>query len=142
VRTGPLKPHPHPSVRVEPAPRDAWFAAVAGHKGALPDVARRILTGVPVAGFAGCYTDNAAIAVGRGVITDDWLGISLVSVDPAHRRQGLARAVVGTLAHWAVEHGATRGYLQVEAHNTAAATMYAHLGFDVHHTYRTWTAPT
>jgi GNAT superfamily N-acetyltransferase len=141
VRTGPLQPQPHPSVRIEPAPDDAWLATVAGHKGALPDVARRILTGVPVVAFAGCYVDDAALAVGRGVITDGWLGISLVSVDPAHRRRGLARAVVGTLAHWAVERGATRGYLQVEAHNTAAVAMYAHLGFEVHHTYRTWTAP-
>jgi GNAT superfamily N-acetyltransferase len=143
MRIGTLQPQDHPSVRVEPAPRAEWFTAVAGYKGALPDVARSILTGVPVAGFAGCYADDgSAVAVGRGVVTDDWLGISLVYVDPRHRRQGLGRAVVGTLVAWAVNAGATRGYLQVEAHNTAAVTMYAHLGFEVHHTYRTWTSPT
>jgi ribosomal protein S18 acetylase RimI-like enzyme len=142
VRTGTLRPRPHPQVRVEPAPRVEWFTAVAGNKGPLPAVARRILTGVPVAGFAGCYADDgSALAVGRGVVTDGWLGISLVSVDPRHRRLGLGRAVAGALAAWAAGAGATRAYLQVEAHNTAAVAMYASLGFEVHHTYRTWKAP-
>ena len=129
---------PDSRVLVEPAPRPEWLTAVAGHKGALPDVAMGLLTGVPTAGFAGIYADGVAGAVGRGVVTDGWLGLSLVSVDPAHRRRGLAQAVVGALSAWGVEAGATRAYLQVEETNRAAVTMYAKLGFETHHTYATW----
>nr|WP_205863664.1 GNAT family N-acetyltransferase [Planosporangium mesophilum] len=130
-------------VRLDTTPPPGWFTAVAGHKGSLPETARGILTGVPVARYAGMYTaDGEPVAVGRGVIAGGpWLGISLVSVDPAYRRRGLGRAVVGTLARWAVAAGATYAYLQVEEHNEAAVAMYAGLGFSAHHAYATWTAP-
>jgi ribosomal protein S18 acetylase RimI-like enzyme len=130
-------------VRLDTAPPPGWFSAVAGHKGSLPDAARGILTGVPLARYAGMYTaDGEPVAVGRGVIADGRrLGISLVSVDPAYRRRGLGRAVVGALARWAVPAGATEAYLQVEEHNEAAMAMYAGLGFSTHHAYTTWTAP-
>nr|WP_240942174.1 GNAT family N-acetyltransferase [Planosporangium thailandense] len=132
-------------VRLDAAPPDAWLAAVAGYKGTLPDAARRIITGVPLARYAGIYApDGSPIAVGRGVIADghpEWLGLSLVTVDPAHRRRGLGRAVVASLARWAAGAGATRAYLQVEERNTAAVAMYAPLGFRTHHAYVTWTAP-
>jgi GNAT superfamily N-acetyltransferase len=133
----------HPGVRLDAAPPQAWFTAVAGYKGALPDAARRILTGVPLTRYAGIYADDGnALAVGRGVIAQDgqWLGISLVTVDHGYRRRGLGRAVVHALTGWAVETGATRAYLQVEKRNAAAVTMYAGLGFSTHHAYVTWTA--
>jgi GNAT superfamily N-acetyltransferase len=69
------------------------------------------------------------------------LGISLVTVDPAHRRRGLGRAIVGALARWAAGAGAARAYLQVEERNAVAVAMYAPLGFTTHHAYVTWTAP-
>jgi GNAT superfamily N-acetyltransferase len=69
------------------------------------------------------------------------LGISLVTVDPAHRRRGLGRAIVGSLARWAADTGATQAYLQVEERNSAAVALYSPLGFTTHHTYVTWTAP-
>jgi GNAT superfamily N-acetyltransferase len=135
----------HPGVRLDAAPPEAWFTAVAGYKGALPEPARQILTGVPLARYAGIYADDGSpLAVGRGVIADAdrrWLGISLVTVDPGRQRQGLGRAVVGALSRWAVEAGATDAYLQVEERNTAAVAMYAGLGFTTHHAYVTWTAP-
>jgi GNAT superfamily N-acetyltransferase len=153
--TLPANPEENPRVRLDRAPSGAWFAAVAGYKGALPDPARRILTGAPMARFAGIHPDSAShtdsashpggglLAVGRGVIADDdrqWLGISLVTVDRRHRRQGLGRAIVGELARWAAEAGATRAYLQVQQHNAEAVAMYARLGFTTHHRYVTWTA--
>lgn len=135
----------HPGVRLDAAPPEAWFTAVAGYKGALPEPARRILTGVPLARYAGIYADDGGpLAVGRGVIADAdrrWLGISLVAVDPSRRRQGLGRAVVHALAGWGTREGATDAYLQVEEHNTVAVAMYAGLGFTTHHAYVTWTAP-
>jgi GNAT superfamily N-acetyltransferase len=148
------------AVRLDTTPPQSWFSAVAGFKGPLPDAARRILTGVPLARYAGVYAaDGSPVAVGRGVIagrpagsgtvaagdtvTDPaaarWLGISLVTVDPAYRRRGLGRAIVRALAGWAAEAGAARAYLQVEERNAAAVAMYARLGFSTHHAYVTLT---
>ncbi|GAA1825162.1 GNAT family N-acetyltransferase [Planosporangium flavigriseum] len=134
---------PEVAVRLDTTPPDAWFAAVAGFKGTFPDAARHILTGVPLARYAGIYAeDGSPIAVARGVVADgSWLGVSLVTVDPVHRRQGLGRAIVGALARWAADAGASQAYLQVEERNTAAVAAYAPLGFSTHHAYVTWTAP-
>jgi GNAT superfamily N-acetyltransferase len=147
---------PDLAVRLDTAPPQSWLSAVAGFKGTLPDAALRILTGVPLARYAGLYAaDGSPIAVARGVIAGrrsgtgvaadptaaPWLGVSLVTVDPAYRRRGLGRAIVGALAEWAAEAGASRAYLQVEERNAAAVAMYAPLGFSTHHAYVTYTAP-
>jgi GNAT superfamily N-acetyltransferase len=79
--------------------------------------------------------DGRAVAVARGVLDDDWLGIVAVDVAPEQRRRGLATALVGALAGWGAEHGARRAYLQVEVDNEAALALYARLGFTEHHTY-------
>jgi ribosomal protein S18 acetylase RimI-like enzyme len=128
-----------PAVELAAAPSAGWLAVVAGWKGELPAAALHILTAVPQVRFASVYApDGAPVAVARGVVTEDWLGISLVVIDPAARRQGLAGRLTRALAAWAVEHGATRAYLQVEEDNEAAVRLYARLGFTTHHTYRTW----
>jgi len=144
VQTAPLAPlaalgAPDGEVELAAAPSAAWLAIVAGRKGALPAAAHHILTAVAKVRFASVYTQSGApAAVARGVVTGDWLGISLVEVDPAARRRGLARRVTRALAGWAAGEGATRAYLQVEEHNTAAVELYRSLGFTTHHMYRTW----
>jgi N-acetylglutamate synthase len=45
------------------------------------------------------------------------------------------------MALWAMQHGATRAYLQVEERNTAAVALYQRLSFTTHHTYLTRKAP-
>ncbi|CAN5482950.1 hypothetical protein BH11ACT8_BH11ACT8_16590 [soil metagenome] len=67
---------------------------------------------------------------------DDWVGLAGIEVSPAHRRQGLARAVIATLVEWGAEHGATTAYLQVLGDNEPALALYESLGFRTHHTYR------
>jgi N-acetylglutamate synthase len=161
VQTAPLAAIGTPDGEVElaAAPSAAWLAIVAGRKGGLPAAAHHILTAVPKVRFASVpaqredrslrgpqsqasdtANSRAPAAVARGVVTGDWLGISLVEVDPAARRRGLARRVTRALVGWAAGEGATRAYLQVEEHNTAAVELYRSLGFTTHHTYRTWIA--
>jgi N-acetylglutamate synthase len=126
-------------VRMDRTPAPEWLAVAAARKGSLPEVALRVLTGVPDVRFP--IVDGpggAAVATARGVVADPrrwWLGLTLLEVAPAARRQGFARHVVGALADWARELGATQAYLQVEAANTAARALYARLGFTVHHRY-------
>ncbi|MGC4767975.1 GNAT family N-acetyltransferase [Micromonospora sp. DT44] len=130
-------------VEVVTAPSEDWLAIAAGRKGGLPDAARHVLTAVDQVRFAHGYVDGALAAIGRATVTGQgrWLGLSLIEVVPAARRQGLARRVIGALAAWGVSAGATHAFLQVEQRNTAAIALYRTLGFSTHHTYLTRVAP-
>lgn len=83
----------------------------------------------------------ADVASGVASYADDWLGLRTIAVDPAHRRQGHATAIVSALLEWGAERGARTAYLQVFADNEAALALYAKLGFSVHHTYRYLAGP-
>lgn len=127
-----------PPVRLSGAPSEAWLTVAAGRKGGLPGAARHILTAVRTLRFAEVYADGGdLLAVARGAVTSNWFGVSLVEVVPEARRQGLAQHVIGALARWAGENGATRAYLQVEERNTAAVGLYQRLGYTTHHHYLT-----
>lgn len=146
VQTAPLRAIPTPGpaatddpvVRLAAAPSEEWLAAVAARKGPLPAAARHVLTAVEKVRFAEVYGDHELLGTARGVVTGEWLGISLVGVAPHARRTGLARRMTHALVRWARELGATRAYLQVEEENTAAVALYAGLGFTTHHRYVTW----
>ncbi|WP_406078353.1 GNAT family N-acetyltransferase [Micromonospora sp. NBC_00858] len=135
----------HASVMIElaGAPSEEWLAVAAGRKGGLPDAARHVLTAVDQVRFAHGYANGTLVAIGRGTVTGQgrWLGLSLIEVLPAARRQGLARRVIDTLATWGASAGATHAFLQVEQRNTAAVALYQRLGFTTHHTYLTRVAP-
>nr|WP_203930183.1 GNAT family N-acetyltransferase [Virgisporangium ochraceum] len=125
-----------PDVALLTEPTEAWFAGVGGRKGGLPPAARTILTGVPDARYAaGLSPDGALVATARGTVTDGWLGITVVGVDPAHRRQGWARRLTLALVAWAADAGAERAFLQVEETNTPARDLYERLGFRTAHKY-------
>ncbi|MFI6067537.1 GNAT family N-acetyltransferase [Micromonospora sp. NPDC051227] len=130
-------------VELATAPSDDWLAIAAGRKGGLPDAARHVLTAVDQVRFAHVYVDATLMAVGRGTVTGQgrWLGLSLIEVLPAARRQGLARRVIHELTSWGVSGGATHVFLQVEQRNTAAVALYQRLGLVTHHTYLTRVAP-
>jgi ribosomal protein S18 acetylase RimI-like enzyme len=129
-------------------PAEDWLAMAGARKGSLPAAARAILTGPEQRAFAEIRhpgeTGEAGeaghagrlVAIGRGAISDGWLGITLVEVVPELRRRGLARWVLRALVDWAAGHGATDAFLQVEEHNEAARALYRGAGFRLHHTYR------
>lgn len=125
-------------------PSDAWLEIAAGRKGGLPDAARHILTAVRQIRFAHVYDDSGTLlATGRGTVTGEgrWLGLALIEVVPEARRGGLAQEVIGALARWAAESGASRTFLQVEERNAAAVALYSKLGFTTHHSYLTREGP-
>jgi ribosomal protein S18 acetylase RimI-like enzyme len=133
-----------PPVRLSGSPSQAWLDVVAGRKGTLPDAAIHLLTAVREVRFAEVYRDSGALlAIARGTVTGAgrYFGIFLVDVVAEARRRGLARQVIGALAQWAGQLGATTAFLQVEEHNTAAVALYGRLGFTTHHRYLTRTAP-
>ena len=79
-------------------------------------------------------------ARGEAAIDGDWIGVHGIEVDPSHRRQGLATAVLAELLEWGAEQGATTVWLHVETDNIDAQAWYDALGLAPHHTCRYLTA--
>jgi GNAT superfamily N-acetyltransferase len=79
-------------------------------------------------------------AIGRCVVDARWAGFMAVEVDPAYRRQGLAKAIMTALARRALEEGASAAWLQVESDNDGGRALYAGMGFRVHHHYHHYRA--
>jgi GNAT superfamily N-acetyltransferase len=137
VLTAPLGTPPEPVVPVELAgtPDDAWLAVYAGGE-VLPAAARPVLTSADDVVFAAVRpSPGRPVAVARGVLTDGWLGVAAVSVDPGHRRQGLATALLDALSGWAVGRGGHSVYLQVTEDNAPARELYRRAGLIEQHRY-------
>jgi N-acetylglutamate synthase len=116
-------------------PSPAALEIIAGRRGPLPPAAMHVLTAVPLIKFIE-YAEEASLqAMGRGTVTDGYLGLFAIETVPAARRRGLAQEVIGALARWAAEAGARTAYLQVESTNAAAIALYEKLGFRTHHRY-------
>lgn len=130
------------TVHVTTALSHRWYDAycesegVAGHDA---EVRRAIIARItaPV-GYAVAVRAGRVVALGMGVLADGWLGIFNMATLPAYRRQGLALAVLGGLAQWAVGAGAHNSYLQVMLANPGAQALYAQLGYRTlyHYHYR------
>ncbi|HVP27575.1 MAG TPA: GNAT family N-acetyltransferase [Myxococcota bacterium] len=85
--------------------------------------------------------DGVAIAAGFAVCESGHAGLFGLVTAPEARRRGAAFALLRGLAHAALEHGAHGAYLQVEAANEPALSLYARCGFERHHGYHYRTAP-
>ncbi|HWJ60948.1 MAG TPA: GNAT family N-acetyltransferase [Acidimicrobiales bacterium] len=121
---------------------EAWARAYGAVFGGGPvEVARTQAYGRMLAAFgeralgAACRVDGQVVGVGFGVLDDDWLGIFGMGTAAAHRRQGIATAIVGALRAEAGATGVEAAYLQVETDNADAVRLYQRLGFAVSHGY-------
>ncbi|MGW0362315.1 GNAT family N-acetyltransferase [Streptomyces sp. NPDC002990] len=123
------------AVRLTRAPDEEWLARYG--KVSDPAVARRVLVEGPSVWFAALPGGRA---VGRCAVDGRWAGFSAVTVDPAHRREGLATAVMAALARRALEEGASAAWLQVETDNPQARALYDGMGFATHHAYHHYRA--
>lgn len=145
---------PDPRVRVRAQLDDAWWHAFARSRphDADPQLVRMIVDGHPPRAFAAVTdpagaagspgpTEHATVAIARGHVSREWLGLASVWTDPAFRRRGLATAMMRALGHWAARQGTRNCYLQVPRHNAEAYDAYARLGFTRHHSYRYLEAP-
>jgi GNAT superfamily N-acetyltransferase len=119
-------------------PDDEWLSAYHYRgRGALPPDARELIARHDRALFFSVREHGRCIAIGRGAVDDQWLGITAVEIAPDRRRQGLGRTVLAGLVGAARErYGATRVYLQVSSDNQPAVSLYLSAGFWHHHDYR------
>lgn len=130
---------PDRSVGVSEELGDAWRAAYHRSRpnDADPAVLEMILAGHPPRAFGSVGDDDGQpLAIARGHVDHDWLGLAAIWTDPDHRRRGLATQIIMAVGHWAARRGARYAYLQVASANTGAITAYGRLGFQPHHAYR------
>lgn len=137
---------PHPAVRLEETLSDRWSGGLLRQRGlsAPTRASRTVLAGPPPVVFASMDESDAdtsdadpgLIAMARGQLSKDWLGVTGVWTRPDHRGRGLANATIDAIARWAAIRNARYVYLQVEQDNAAAQAAYASLGFARHHGYR------
>jgi N-acetylglutamate synthase len=147
VLVAPLAEWSDPAVPVDlaAAPDDAWLRGYRYRGTPLPPVAREILVRADQPVFASVRSSSAPAplaAVARGVLEAGWLVVTAVTVDDAHRRRGLATAVMAALGAWARERGGHSCVLQVASSNGAALAFYERLGFTEHHRYHYRLGPT
>ncbi|MEX5718017.1 GNAT family N-acetyltransferase [Geodermatophilus maliterrae] len=146
VLTAPLVAGPDGGVPVELAgtPDDGWLSTSGYLRRAEPATARAVLTNAPEVVFASVRADPPPappVAVARGVVTGDWLGVTAVAVAEEHRRRGLATAVMAAVTRWGAARGAGWVYLQVTSSNAPARALYRRAGFVEHHRYHYRWAP-
>ncbi|TGB05865.1 GNAT family N-acetyltransferase [Streptomyces sp. MZ04] len=130
-------------VRLSRSYDDAWLRRYKRFGVPGPHVLKVLASGPSVwfASVPGASPDAGPAAIGRCVVDGRWAGFMAVEVDPAHRRQGLATAVMAALSRQALTEGASAAWLQVENDNEGARALYGDLGFAAHHTYHHYRYP-
>lgn len=128
-----------PSVELTAMPNAAWMLASSYRNEPLVEVARQVMLDTDHPVFAGVpereSADDLYVAVARGTITGQWLGVTSVRVVPRARRRGWATHVLSALVALAASRGVRHVYLQIEQENVPAHALYRRLGFRVHHGY-------
>ncbi len=134
VMTGPLEKFADGVAENRDLP--GWWELTAGSE--VSAAQRHVLGSGGNVCFASITENDTVIAAVRGAVVEDLLHVARLAVRPSHRRQGLARRLMGELAGWGLEQGATTCVLQVAEHNEPAIRLYEELGCTEHHRYRYW----
>ncbi|MEU4444732.1 GNAT family N-acetyltransferase [Actinosynnema sp. NPDC050801] len=123
-------------VDISDTPSPGWWE-LAAQRDPTP-AQRHVLASGPQVGFGSVVRDGEVLAAVRGAVVGDLLHVARLAVRPGARRLGLGRRLMGGLAAWALDRGATTCALQVAEHNKPAITLYESLGCVEHHRYRYW----
>jgi ribosomal protein S18 acetylase RimI-like enzyme len=124
-------------VTIASTPDPEWLALC--RDGTVPASGTALLARHERVAFVEVRAGGEVAAIVRGAVDEGWLGVTGLEVAIGRRCQGYGRAAMAAVVRWArTEYGASRGYLQVDAANTAAAALYSSLGWWPHHAYRYW----
>jgi ribosomal protein S18 acetylase RimI-like enzyme len=82
------------------------------------------------------YVGARPVCTATTALEDGYAGLFDVVTAPDVRGRGYATFACATLLNWAWGRGAARAYLQVEADNAAALSIYRRLGFATAYAYR------
>ncbi|MGI4893714.1 MAG: GNAT family N-acetyltransferase [Janthinobacterium lividum] len=122
-------------------PDDAWLASYHYQGVDVPPDGRRVLVSADEQLFVRILDGDRIVAIARGSLSPGWAGVTALETVATHRRRGLGRRVLAEIADWARTRGATSTYLQVQADNQGARSLYAAAGFSTHHAYHYRVAP-
>lgn len=127
-------------VQVDTRMDPAWQQAFLGEGFDPVDAASRlaILGRAQGSLFASVRVQGVVVSVGAAGVAHGWCGLHGLRTLPAWRGRGLARDVMVALTQAAMARGADRFFLQVDAANAAAVSLYAGLGFGTAWTYAYW----
>jgi N-acetylglutamate synthase len=89
----------------------------------------------PKAVVATVDLNGTPAGVGFGVVERGWMGVFGMGTRPDVRRRGVASAVLHALSRAALDAGAPRAYLQVEAGNVGARKLYERACFERAYSY-------
>ncbi len=134
------KATPPVSVELAGTPDAAWMAMFLGEGFDPFDGASRARSLSRATGtlFASVRENGDTVACGAASYSHGWLGVHGMRTAAAQRGRGLAGALVQAMAQQAVRQGIGRVFLQVDASNSAALTLYRRLGFTTAWAYAYW----
>ena len=129
-------------VHVAPKPDAAWIAAFLGDGFDPVEGESRSRTLARGTGtlFGSVRDGDVAIGAGALSIGFGWAGIHGMRTAKARRGEGIAGRILSAFASIAAERGLARMFLQVEAHNPAALSLYRRAGFATAWSYAYWEA--
>lgn len=122
------------------APDTAWLAMYLGEGLDPVDGASRSRSLSRAAGtlFASWRENGQTMACGAASFSHGWLGVHGMRTAAAQRGRGLAGRLLRTMAEEAERRGIERVFLQVDAGNAPALSLYRRLGFTTAWPYAYW----
>ncbi len=124
-------------------PDAAWMAMFLGEGLDPVDGASRsaALARAQDSRYASLRVDGETRACGMACFAHGWLSVHGMRTAAAHRGQGLATRVLAAMAQEALSRSIQRVFLQVDASNAPAVSLYRRLGFVLAWTYAYWRPP-
>jgi N-acetylglutamate synthase len=129
-----------PMADVDDVPDAAWAALFLGDGFDPVDGAHRValLSRAKGTVFASHRQNGATLAGGAGSFSHGWASLHGMRTAMSHRRGGLAKHVLASLAQTAIDRGYDHVFLQVEAENASALALYQQAGFQTAWAYAYW----
>ncbi|MEO7391344.1 MAG: GNAT family N-acetyltransferase [Ramlibacter sp.] len=126
-----------------PHPDEDWAGVFLGEGFDRVDGASRVatLSRAPDALFASVAEDGRTVAAGMAAFSHGWASVHGMRTAQDCRGRGLAGRILATLAQAAARRGCERMFLQVEAGNMAALSLYRRAGFATAWNYAYWRTP-
>lgn len=121
-------------------PDEAWTALFLGEGFDPVDGASRVktLSRARNSVYAGVREGAEVLAGGAAAFGHGWVSVHGMRTAARHRGQGLAGRVLAGLADAAADRAMERVFLQVEARNTPAQSLYRRAGFETAWRYEYW----
>lgn len=137
---GLLQADPAPAAELAEAPDAAWMAMFLGEGLDPVDGASRARSLSRATGmlYASLRENGQTLACGAASLGHGWLGVHGMRTAAAQRGRGLAGTLVQAMAREAAHRGIHQVFLQVDASNAPAFSLYRRLGFTTAWPYAYW----